>query len=56
LWCDVRERYSRLFLGVLVAKLEGSVDLKERFIVGAGIKSSSDDADGVIGDFFHMVC
>jgi hypothetical protein len=44
------------FLGWLVSKLEGSTDLKERFIVGAGIKSSSDDAAGVIGDFFYMVC
>jgi hypothetical protein len=37
------------FLGWLVAELEGSADLKERFNAGAGIKSSSDEVASVIG-------
>jgi hypothetical protein len=36
------------FLGGLVAELEGSLDLTERFSFGAGIKSPSDDATVVL--------
>jgi hypothetical protein len=37
------------FFGWLVTELEGAADLKVCFNVGAGIKSSSDDATGVVG-------